>query len=47
MTVLFLGEPLTPTALLGVPVVLAGLWLAQSPSSPHGAAGRLPRNETA
>ena len=29
LTVALLGEPLTPIALLGVPVVLAGLWLAQ------------------
>src|SRR6185437_5367666 len=47
LAVALLGEPLTPTSLLGVPVVLAGLWLAQSPSSPEGVAGRLPRDETA
>lgn len=47
LAVALLGEPLTPTSLLGVPVVLAGLWLAQSPSSPEVLAGRLPRNETA
>ncbi len=47
LTVPLLGEPLTPTALLGVPVVLLGLWLAQAPSSPQGVTGRLPRNETA
>jgi drug/metabolite transporter (DMT)-like permease len=31
LAVVLLGEPLTPTALVGAAIVLGGLWLAQSP----------------